>query len=92
MSTDIELSKAQISKITQSVGSFGSWLANLGKKTITNIAIPLARKNLSGLVSNLVSSAINKFDKKISEKGGVGAGKGFTLFIRIKIWMKLLKL
>ena len=39
-----------------------------------------------------MSSAINKFDKKISEKGGVGAGKGFTLFIRIKIWMKLLKL
>ena len=32
MSTDIELSKAQISKIIQSGGSFGSWLANLSKK------------------------------------------------------------
>ena len=31
MSTDIKLSKAQISKIIQSGGSFGSWLANLGK-------------------------------------------------------------
>ena len=32
MSTDIKLSKAQKSKIIQSGGSFGSWLANLGKK------------------------------------------------------------
>ena len=32
MSTDIELSKAQISKIIQSGGSFGSWLGNLSKK------------------------------------------------------------
>ena len=42
MSTDIKLSKAQLSKIIQSGGSFGSWLANLGKKTLTNIAIPLS--------------------------------------------------
>ena len=33
MSTDIKLSKAQIFKIIQSGGSFGSWLANLGKKS-----------------------------------------------------------
>ena len=33
MSTDIKLSKAQISKIIQSGGCFGSWLANLGKKS-----------------------------------------------------------
>ena len=32
MSTDIKLSKTQISKIVQSSGSFGSWLANLGEK------------------------------------------------------------
>ena len=30
--TDIRLIKAQISKIIQSGGSFGSWFANLGKK------------------------------------------------------------
>ena len=41
MWTDIKLSKAQISEIIQSVGSFGSWLANLGKKKITNISISL---------------------------------------------------
>ena len=81
MSTDIKLSKTQISKIIQSGGSFGSWLGNLGKKVLTNIAIPLARDNLPGLVSNLTSNAINKFDRKIRGKGAVRAGKGFTLFV-----------
>ena len=33
MSTDIKLSKAQISKIIQLSLSFGSWLANFGKKS-----------------------------------------------------------
>ena len=32
MSTDIKLSKAQISKIIQLSLSFGSWLANFGKR------------------------------------------------------------
>ena len=34
-------------------GSFDSWLANLGKRALTNVAIPLARGNLPGLVNNL---------------------------------------
>ena len=54
MSTNIKLSKAQISKIIQSGGSFGSWLGNVGKKALTTIAIPLAIDNLRGLVSNLI--------------------------------------
>ena len=53
MSADIKLSNAQISKIIQSGESFGSWLGSLGKKALTNIAIPLARDNLPVLVSNL---------------------------------------
>ena len=53
ISTDIKLSKAQISKIIESDGSFGSWLANLGKKAPTNVAIPLVRDNLPGLISNM---------------------------------------
>ena len=81
MSTDIKLSKAQISKIIQSGGSFASWLANSGKNALTNVAIPLATDNLSGLVRNLNSSAIDKFDRKISGIGGVRAGKAFILFI-----------
>ena len=61
-STNIQLSKAQIFKIIQSGGSFGSWLSNLGKKALTDLAIPLARENLPRLVSNLASNSINKFD------------------------------
>ena len=75
MSTDIKLSKAQISKIIQSGGSCGSWLSNLVKKALTNVAIYLARDNLPRLVSNLASNAINKFERKISVKEAVRAGK-----------------
>ena len=60
--------------------AFGSWLGNLGKKALTNIVIPLARDNLPGLVSNLTSNAINKFERKISRKGAMRAGNRFTLF------------
>ena len=73
MSTDIKLGKAHISKIIQSGGSFGSWLANLGRKTLTNITISLARGNLPGYLSNLTSNAINKFGRKISGNGAVRA-------------------
>ena len=83
MSIDIKLSKAQIAKTIQSGGSFGSWLANLSKKAVTNVSFPLARDNLLGFVWNLSSNAINKFEIKISAKGAVRVGRGFTLFISI---------
>ena len=63
MSTDIKLSK-----MIQSGESFGFWLGNLGKEALTNITIRLARNNLPGLVRNLTSNAINKFERKISRK------------------------
>ena len=56
-------------------------LGNLGKNVITDRAILWAINNLPGLVSNLASNAINKLKRKISGKGAVRAGKGFTLFI-----------
>ena len=71
MSVDIKLSTADISKIIQSDGSFGSWSDNLGKKETTNIDIALARNNLFGLVSILSSNAITKVTIKISGKGAV---------------------
>ena len=77
ISTDIKLSKTLISKINQS----GRSLSNLGKKALTRVAISLIRDNLPRLASNLTSSAINKFGKKVSEKGAATARKGFTLFI-----------
>ena len=58
MSTEIKLSKAQISKMIQSGGFFGFWLANLGNKALTNIAISLTTDNRPELVSNLTSSVI----------------------------------
>ena len=48
MSTDIKLSKAQISKITQSRRSAKSLSGNLGKKTLINVHNFLARDNLLG--------------------------------------------
>ena len=69
VSTDIKFSKAQIYNIIQSGGSFGSWLANFGKKVLTNIAVPLARDNLPGFASNLPSNAINKLERKNKCKG-----------------------
>ena len=63
MSADIKLSKAQISKTVQSGGPFGSWLLNLEKKALTNIATPLARDNLLGLVSNFISNTISLKEK-----------------------------
>ena len=65
MSTDIKLTKAQISKITQSKGFFGSWLGKLGKKALTNVAIPfLSFPNLPELASNIAFNEINTFEIK----------------------------
>ena len=90
MSTDMKLSKAQISKIIQSGGSFGSWLGNLGKKALTHIAVPLARDNLPGLVSNLTlnainKNAINKFERKIIGKNLSEQEKDLLYLFRMKI-------
>ena len=84
MSTDIKLSKAQISNIIQSVGSFGSWLGNLGKKALAN-TMALARDHLPGLVSNLTSNAINKFGRKISGKGAYSAGMDLLYLFQMRI-------
>ena len=78
MSTDVR------SKIIQSDGSFGFWLANLIKKNTKNCCYVLPRDSFPGLVSNLASNAINKFERKISGKGAMRAGKGFNLFILIE--------
>ena len=43
------LAICQISKITQSGQSFRSWLPNLDKKALTNVAINFTRNNLAGI-------------------------------------------
>ena len=87
MSTDIKLCQALV---IQSGGSFCSWLDNLGRKALTNVAAFLARGNLFGLVSHLTSSAINKFDRKITGKGAVRTVKNLFYLFQMKMWMILL--
>ena len=62
MTTDIKLSKAQISNIIQPGRYLAPWLGNWGQKGLANVTIPLDIDTLRGLVSNLVSNAIDKFE------------------------------
>ena len=47
----------------------------MGKKAIADLAIPLARDSLPGLVSNLAPNAPSNVIDKLGR-----AGRGFTLF------------
>ena len=58
MSTDLKLSKAQISKIIQSAGFLGSLLSKLAGP-LMKVAIPLAKKILTLLGITAASSAID---------------------------------
>ena len=49
MSTDIKLSKAQLSKIIQAGGFLGNMIDNLCKKPLQNVFVPLAKDVLSKL-------------------------------------------
>ena len=71
MSTDIKLCKAQISKKNQLGGFLCGMLGSLGilgKKAVTDPAIPLAKDNLPWLVSNIASNVISKAIDKPEEK------------------------
>ena len=57
--------------------SFGSWFCNLGK--LVDATIPLAKDNLPGLVNNLPSNAVYKFERKIIGQGAVRTWKEFIL-------------
>ena len=92
ISIDIKLSKSQISKVIQSAGSLGSCLGNWGKIALTYLAIPCARDNLFGLVSNIFSNAINILEREINRKEAVKAGRGFTLFILIEDMNDIIKI
>ena len=59
----------------QSGGFLRIMLGNLGKIVITDLTIPLAKDNLTRLVNNLALNAIKKFQRKVSGKGAVRAGK-----------------
>ena len=86
MSTDIKLSKTQISKVIQSHGSLGYWFGNLRREALKNISIPLARDNLLGLMSNSTSNAINEFGKKVEKELPEQENDLLYLF-QMKMWM-----
>ena len=77
----IKLSKAQISKIIQLGGAFGSLLADLSKKALTNVALPLDRDNSHGLVRNIPLNVINKFRKKNKWKKKCQSRKKIYFFL-----------
>ena len=91
-SSDINLSKAQLSKIIKSGETFDSWLGNLVKQVLTKVVIPLVRDNLLELVSNLTQNKINKFKRKKVEKELPEHGKDLLYWFRMKMLVILLKL
>ena len=58
----------------------------LKQKALLDLAVPLAKYVLSKLATNPTLPIIDNFERKISRKGAVRAGKGITLFISKKIW------
>ena len=64
MSTDLKLSKAQISKIIQSGGFLGSLLSKLARP-LMKVAIPLAKNVLAPLAITAAASAV---DARIQKK------------------------
>ena len=62
MSTDLKLSKAQISKIIQSGGFLGSLLSKLASP-LMKVAMPLAKKCFSS-IQQLLQQLIQEFKRK----------------------------
>ena len=69
MSTDLKLSKAQISKIIQSGGILGSLLSKLAGPSI-KVAIPLAKNILAPFGKTTASSAIDAGIQKKTHGSG----------------------
>ena len=69
MSTDIKLSKTQISKVIQSGGFLGSLFSKLADQ-LMKVAVPLAKHILASLGTTAAASAIDAvIQKKIHASG-----------------------
>ena len=79
MSTDMKLSKARLFKTIQSGEFIGNMIDKLSKKTLMNFAILLDKDVLPKLATKANSYVLDKFERKISEKGAARAEKGFNL-------------
>ena len=70
-----------MSSIFQSGGLLGKTSCDLGKKALLDIPVPLAKNVFPKLATKTTLSILDKFERKVSGKGAVRAGKRFTLFI-----------
>ena len=77
----IDLSKAQLWKMSQFRGFFCNMSGSSSKEVIKGLVIPMVRDNLPVILSNLASNTINKFGRKIRGKVAVRAAKRITVFI-----------
>ena len=68
MSTDIKLSKVQLSNIIHSAEFLGNVIGNLGKIKLIDLTVPLAKDILPKLATKAVSSVKEKFEKKVGEE------------------------
>ena len=89
MSRGMKLSKAQLSKIVQRSRFLGNMLSDLDKKALASVAVPFAKDTLPGLISNVASNAINKFEKRVGGKGVARAGKDSFYSFQMKTCMIL---
>ena len=80
MSTDIKLSKPQITKIIQSGGFLGSLLSKLAGP-LMNVAVPLGKKYFTTIRNNSSSSAIDVGIQKTKNKQNKKHGSRNTTLI-----------
>ena len=81
MSTDIKLSKVQLSKAIQSGGFWGAFLGKFGVP-LMQVAVLFAKNVFVILTAMALASAINgAIDKKINRRDVVKTGKGIALVI-----------
>ena len=91
MSTDLKLSKAQISKIIQSGGFLGSLFSKL-PGPLMKIAIPLAKNVLTPLGITTAASAINAgIQKKKPKKNSSGTTTSIISYEKMNDIMKIVK-
>ena len=85
MLADIKFSKVQLSKIIQSGGFLGKTLriimSFLDKKALLDLGVLLAKDVYPKLATKRTSSVLGKFERTISGRGAIRAGKGSILFI-----------
>ena len=65
---------------------------NFGKKTLIDLAVPLAKDILPELATKEASPVIGKFERKISWQGAVRAEKAFILFISNEVMDDIIKI